>query len=180
MSIIGKKYAIALFDLAFEKNILDDVYDDFSLFIETLNKNKKFSDLLLFPSLSTDEKKVMLENVFGKEMNNYLKNFLDILLDKNRFEHSQEIYQIFRKTYFENKGMVEAVVLSVHPMEDQLKTALKQKLEMHFDKKVQLVNQIDPSILGGAIVYIGEQVIDGSVRKQLDEIKVNMNNIRLH
>jgi F-type H+-transporting ATPase subunit delta len=53
-------------------------------------------------------------------------------------------------------------------------------LEKRFKKKIHLANKIDPSILGGAVVYVGEQVIDGSVRKQLDEIKTNMNNIRLH
>jgi F-type H+-transporting ATPase subunit delta len=76
--------------------------------------------------------------------------------------------------------MVEATVLTVHPIDSEQEEILKMNLEKRFKKKIHLANKIDPSILGGAVVYVGEQVIDGSVRKQLDEIKTNMNNIRLH
>ncbi len=180
MSLIGKKYVAALFEVASEKNCLDEVYEDFSAFIDILNQEKKFSDLLMTPSIGIKEKKVILDNVFGKKINGYLKSLLAILLDKNRFDFVWDIYQDFRKTYFDDKNMVEALVLTVHPIDDQLQAELKEKLEKRFDKKVKLKNQIDPSILGGVLVYVGEQVIDGSVRKQLSEIKANMSNIRLH
>ena len=180
MSLIGNKYVVALFDVACEKDSLDEVYDDFTSFIDILNQEKKFSDLLMTPSIGIDEKKAILDHIFGKEMNTYLKNLLYILLDKNRFDFAQDIYQDFRKTYFDNKNMVEALVLTVHPIDDHLQAALKEKLEKRFEKKVKLKNQTDPSILGGVVVYVGEQVIDGSVRKQLSEIKEKMNNIRLH
>ncbi len=180
MSLIGNKYVVALFDVACEKDILDEVYDDFTSFIDILKGEKKFFDLLMTPSIGIDEKKAILDRIFSKEMNTYLKNLLNILLDKNRFDFVQDVYQDFRKTYFDNKNMVEALVLTVHPINDHLQAELKEKLERRFDKKVKLKNQIDPSILGGVVVYVGEQVIDGSVRKQLSEIKANMNNIRLH
>ena len=180
MSLIGKKYVVALFDVALEKNNLDEVYDEFTSFSEILKREKKFFDLLMTPSIEKKKKKVILNHIFGTEMNTYLKNLLYILLDKNRFDFIGDIYQDFRKTYFDNKNMVEALVLTVHPIDDHLQAALKEKLEKRFEKKVKLKNQTDPSILGGVVVYVGEQVIDGSVRKQLSEIKEKMNNIRLH
>ncbi|WKY44785.1 F0F1 ATP synthase subunit delta [Eubacteriaceae bacterium ES2] len=180
MSLVGRKYAIALFDVATDKNILEDVYQDFSGFIEVIDGNHKFSELLMVPSIGSDEKKSILKNVFKDELNLYLKNFLNILIDKNRFENVREIYADFRRKYFEHQNMVEATVLTVHPIDSELEETLKVNLEKRFDKKIHLSNKIDPSILGGAVVYVGEQVIDGSVRKQLDEIKSNMNNIRLH
>ena len=180
MSLIGKKYVVALFDVALEKNNLDEVYDEFTSFSEILKREKKFFDLLMTSSIGKKKKKVILNHIFGTEMNTYLKNLLYILLDKNRFDFIGDIYQDFRKTYFDHQNMVEALVLTVHPIDDRLQAELKEKLEKRFDKKVKVKNQIDPSILGGVVVYVGEQVIDGSVRKQLSEIKANMNNIRLH
>ncbi|MDI3537742.1 MAG: F-type H+-transporting ATPase subunit delta [Eubacteriaceae bacterium] len=180
MSVVGSKYAVALFDVVSENKVIEAVFVDYTEFIEILDSNKKFMSVLESPSVGNDEKKELLTKVFQDEMNGYLKNFLRLLIDKNRFEHVHEIYKDFRKQYFDYKNMVEATVVTVVPMEPELEEKLLKNLESRFNKKVFLTSKIDPSILGGAVVYVRDQVIDGSVRKQLDEIKRNINNIRLH
>ncbi|WKY47947.1 F0F1 ATP synthase subunit delta [Eubacteriaceae bacterium ES3] len=180
MSVVGSKYAVALFDVVCENKVIEEVFNDYTEFIEILNSNKDFMSVLESPTVGNDEKKVILTNVFKDEMNGYLKNFLRLLIDKSRFEFVGEIYKDFRKQYFDYNNMVEATVLTVIPMEEELEEQLKKNLESRFDKKVFLTSKIDPSILGGAVVYVRDQVIDGSVRKQLEEIKRNINNIRLH
>jgi F-type H+-transporting ATPase subunit delta len=75
---------------------------------------------------------------------------------------------------------VEARVLTVVPLDEALRVALEANLAKRFDKKVILENVIDESILGGAVVYVGDQVIDGSIKNQLNQMKTQMNSLRLH
>jgi F-type H+-transporting ATPase subunit delta len=65
-------------------------------------------------------------------------------------------------------------------LDETLRVALEEKMAKRFNKTVVLRNEIDKSILGGVVVYIGDQIIDGSIKKQLSQMKTQVNNIRLH
>jgi len=179
MSLVGKRYALALFDAAVDSNNVDGIFDDFSTVIDLFKSEKGLMDLMLTPSINASEKKEILDRVFRKSYNQYLRNFLNILLDKNRFESMAEIHDAFRQLVFLYKNTVEATVLTVVPLDEALRVALEEKLKQRFNKKVILKNNIDESVLGGAVVYVGDQVIDGSVRKQLNQMKTQMNSSRL-
>jgi|LGVF01.2.fsa_nt_gb F-type H+-transporting ATPase subunit delta len=180
MSLVANKYAVALFEIAVEKDSIENIYEEFQTVNTILMDEKNFMELMLVPSIESAKKKKIIENVFKKDLNKYLDNFLNILIDKNRIEYIHEIFDVFKKKYFAYKDMVEATVVTVIPLKEELLEALKAKLEKRFNKKVLLKNKVDEAILGGAVVYIGEQVIDGSVYKQINELKSNMNNIRLY
>jgi len=179
MSLVAKRYAQALFDTAVDKNIVDGMFDEFSTVIDLFKSEADFMRLLLTPSMNTSEKKEILGRVFNDSFNQYLRNFLNILIDKNRFEYLVEIEQSFRQLVFPYKNMVEATVLTVVPLDEAQRLALEDKLAKRFSKKVILDNQIDETIIGGAVVYVGDQIIDGSIRNQLNQMKTNMNNSRL-
>ncbi|MGE4507652.1 MAG: F0F1 ATP synthase subunit delta [Eubacteriaceae bacterium] len=180
MSLVAKRYAQALFDTAVDKNLVDGMYDEFSSVIDLFKSEAGLMNLMLTPSMNTGEKKGVLERVFGGAINKYLKNFLNILLDKNRFEFVMEIHEMFRQLVLPYKNTVEARVLTVVPLDEELRVKLEEKLADRFQKKVVLENVIDETILGGAVVYVGDQVIDGSIKNQLDQMKTQMNNLRLH
>jgi len=179
MSLVGKRYAQALFDAAVDNKNVDGMFDEFSSVIDILKSEEGLMNLMQTPSINTSEKKEILGRVFGESFNQYLRNFLNILLDKNRFEYIMEIHDAFRQLVLPYRNTVEATVLTVVPLDEALRVALEKKLALRFNKKVILDNQIDETILGGAVVYVGDQVIDGSIRKQLTQMKTQMNNIRL-
>lgn len=179
MSLVGKRYAQALFDAAVDSNNVDGLYDELSAVIDLFKSQKGLMDLMLTPSINTSEKKAILIRVFGESLSQYLKNFLNILLDKNRFEFLSEIHDDFRKLVFPYKNMVEATVLTVVPLDEDQRKALEEKLKQRFNKEVILDNKIDESILGGAVVYVGDQIIDGSIKNQLNQMKMQMNSLRL-
>lgn len=180
MSLVAKRYAQALFDTAVDKNVVDEVFDEFSTVIDLFKSEEKLMNLMLTPSINTSEKKEILNRVYGEEsINLYLKNFLNILLDKNRFEYVEEINETFRQLVFPYKNTVEAVVKTAVPLDETLRAALEKNLAKRFDKKVILKNQIDESIIGGAVVYVGDQIIDGSIKNQLNQMKTQMNSLRL-
>jgi len=180
MSLVGKRYAQALFDAAVDSNNVDGIFDEFSTVIDLFKSEEGLMNLMMTPSINTSEKKAILGRVFGESFNQYLRNFLNILLDKNRFEYMMEIHDAFRKLVFPYKNTVEATVLTAVPLDEALRAALEEKLKQRFSKKVILENKIDETILGGAVVYVGDQIIDGSIRNQLSQMKTQMNNLRLH
>jgi F-type H+-transporting ATPase subunit delta len=179
MSLVAKRYAQALFDTAVDKEIVDAMFDEFSSVIDLFKSETGLMELMLTPSINTSEKKGILDRVFGKSLNQYLDNFLNILLDKNRFEFLVEIHDDFRQLVFPYKNMVEATVLTVVPLDEAQRVALEEKLALRFNKKVILDNKLDESILGGAVVYVGDQIIDGSIKNQLNQMKTQMNSLRL-
>lgn len=179
MSLVAKRYAQALFDTAVDKEIVDAMFDEFSSVIDLFKSETGLMDLMLTPSINTSEKKGILDRVLRKSLNQYLNNFLNILLDKNRFEFLMEIHDDFRQLVFPYKNMVEATVLTVVPLDESQRVALEEKLALRFNKKVILDNKLDESILGGAVVYVGDQIIDGSIRNQLNQMKTQMNSLRL-
>lgn len=180
MSLVAGKYAQALFDLAVEKDQLEEVSSDFKTVINLFNSEEKFLDLMLTPSLNSEEKKGILSRSLASLSNQYVKNYLMILLNKNRFEDIFDIYEKFRRLSNDHKNLLEARVLTAIPLDETLRVALEEKMAKRFNKKVILENEIDKSILGGAVVYIGDQIIDGSVKKQLNQMKIKMNRVRLH
>nr|WP_320023851.1 F0F1 ATP synthase subunit delta [uncultured Acetobacterium sp.] len=179
MSLVAKRYAQALFDTAVDKEIVDAMFDEFSSVIDLFKSESGLMDLMLTPSINTSEKKGILDRVLRKSLNQYLNNFLNILLDKNRFEFLIEIHNDFRQLVFPYKNMVEATVLTVVPLDEAQRVALEEKLALRFNKKVILDNKLDESILGGAVVYVGDQIIDGSIKNQLNQMKTQMNSLRL-
>ncbi|MDK2942726.1 MAG: F-type H+-transporting ATPase subunit delta [Acetobacterium sp.] len=180
MSLVASKYAQALFDLAIEKNQLEEINSDFRTVVMILDSEEKFLELMLTPSLNTKEKKGILIRSLDSFSNQYIKNYLMILLDKNRFEDIFDIYEKFKRLSNEHRNLLEARVLTAIPLDETLRVALEEKMAKRFNKTVVLRNEIDKSILGGVVVYIGDQIIDGSIKKQLSQMKTQVNNIRLH
>ncbi|MGV8906641.1 MAG: F0F1 ATP synthase subunit delta [Acetobacterium sp.] len=180
MSLVAKRYAQALFDTAVDKKIVDGMYDEFSTVIDLFKSEAGFMNLMETPSVNTSEKKGILNRVFGESFNQYLRNFLSILIDKNRFEFLEEIYDNFKQLVFPYNNKVEATVLTVVPLDEVHRVALEAKLAKRFNKTVILINQIDETIIGGAVVYVGDQIIDGSIRNQLNQMKTNMSSLSLY
>lgn len=136
-------------------------------------------ELINIPSIEKSQQKELINTIFGNNMNSYLYNFLMILFDKNRFIELEFIFLAFKDYYFVEKNTLEASIVSVIELsEEQLKT-IQKKLEQRTNKKIIITNEIDESILGGLIIYVGDQVIDGSIRSQLNNMKIELKAIRL-
>lgn len=179
MSLIGKRYAIALLDVAKENNMIDRMYDEFELVINNITKEKDLWQLFISPSIENNQKKEISKEIFGDYLNKFLLNFLNILIEKNRIKDIKDIFYSFKSLTHDEKNMLEASAITAIAMSDVEKKRLKENLEKKYNKKVLLKNEIDQSIIGGIIVYIGNQVIDGSVRKSLSNLKQELQEIRL-
>ncbi|HAE60753.1 MAG TPA: hypothetical protein DCG38_00200 [Eubacteriaceae bacterium] len=179
MSLVGKKYSQALLEVAKEKNTTDEIYNQFKSIIEALDANEELWDILTIPSIESDEKKAIIEKIFKGSIDGFLYSFLMISVDKNRVTDLKDIFESFKELYFVENNMVEATVVSAVALEEKDIKRLKGKLEKRYEKTVMIQSRIDPDIIGGLIVYVGDQVIDGSIKRKIAMMKNDLKEIRL-
>jgi F-type H+-transporting ATPase subunit delta len=179
MSLVGRKYSQALLEVAKEKGKTDEIYNQFKSIIEALDSKEKMWEILMLPSVESDEKKNIFENLFKDKIDGFLYSLLMISVDKNRVADLKNIFESFKDLYFVENNMVEATVVSAVALEENDIKRLKEKLEKKYKKTVIIQSRIDLDIIGGLIVYVGDQVIDGSIRRKVAMLKNDLKEIRL-
>ena len=171
MSVVSKRYARALLQIAKESDILEEIVYDLEIVAMELTRERKMGQLMKSAQINKEEKKEIIQRIFGKEINTHLNHFLMVLIDKNRFSELKSIYVDFKEGYLKEKNILEASIFSAIKLTNEHLHKLQEKLEKRTGKKVVVKNDIDESIIGGLIIYIGGQVIDGSIRNQLQQLR---------
>lgn len=169
---VGEVYAKALLQSAAAANKVDLVVDQLESFVrDVLDKNAKFELVLSNPKTSTEDKIGMVDRVFGKSMDSIVLNFLKVICRRNRLQHLRPIASAAVALRDEWAGRLQVHVTTSAEMSEASKTALQSKLKNTFNKDVRLLTKVDPSILGGLVVRIGDTVYDGSVDGQLKALR---------
>jgi F-type H+-transporting ATPase subunit delta len=166
--LVSKTYSEAIFDVAIEEGRLDDIQREFELVAQTLIEYPEFYEIICTPKIGNSEKKTVILETFENHVSQTLLNFLKIIIDKKRGTDILDIIKDFDRRVDEHKNIVKAKVESVIPLtEEQLET-LKGNLNKLTGKEVLLSNQINPALLGGISIQMGDRVIDGSVKFKLE------------
>lgn len=171
MSNAAYRYAYSLSSLCIEENIIDTIYDKFTSFYDSLLSNEELYNVLSNETIMKEDKKSIFNNILSDEDNKILKNFFNILVDKDRICEIKMIYLNFKKMYLEYKGILDVEVVSANPLSDELKESLKNKLSKKLDKTIILNEKIDKDIIGGIVLFINGKMIDLSVKNELNQIK---------
>lgn len=177
IDIIANRYAEALFQLSEEENITKEIYSELHDVVDTVKNNKDLENVLKSPLVSKGEKKELIEKIFSNKINNNLKNFLKILIEKGRITSLKAIELTFKQLLNDKHNIIEGTVLSAIPMEKTKVKELEEKLSKKYNKNVTLENKVDESILGGVLVRLGNTQIDGSVKTRLNNIKDQLSQV---
>ncbi|MEG0856108.1 MAG: F0F1 ATP synthase subunit delta [Terrisporobacter sp.] len=177
IDIIANRYAEALFQLSEEENITKEIYSELHDVVDTVKNNKDLENVLKSPLVSKGEKKELIEKIFSNKINNNLKNFLKILIEKGRITSLKAIELTFKQLLNDKHNIIEGTVLSAIPMEKIKVKELEEKLSKKYNKNVTLENKVDESILGGVLVRLGNTQIDGSVKTRLNNIKDQLSQV---
>lgn len=172
----AKNYGDALFMLAKELGEIDIVKNDFDILCEALNKNPEYLKLLDTPSLSREERVILVDKAFGN-LNKNLVNMLKILTERRLVYFIFKIRDAYLSEYDDYYCIERVEAISAIPLsEDQLRK-LKSKLEKVTKKQIIVTNTIDSSILGGMkLRYLGIQ-IDGSIKTKLDNFEKSLKDL---
>lgn len=168
---LEKVYADALFELAVEDNTLDTVAEEMEAVAGIMNENSDFLKLLSAPTVSDKDKKSMLSKAFEGRISDTVFNFINVLCDNGRIKYLIAISQQFKDMYNDKNGILEVIVTTTMPLSDNLREKLVLKLEKISSKKIQLVEKIDTSIMGGIVLNYNNTQIDASVKKRLDTMR---------
>ncbi|WP_419725852.1 F0F1 ATP synthase subunit delta [Terrisporobacter petrolearius] len=177
IDIIANRYAEALFQLSEDENITKEIYNELHNVVETVKNNKDLDNVLKSPLVGKIEKVKLIESLFNNKINNNLKNFLKILVEKGRISSLKSIELTFKQLLNDKNNIIEGTVISAIPLTDKKVKELEGKLSKKYNKNVTLENKVDQSILGGVLVRLGNTQIDGSVKTRLDNIKDQLSRV---
>jgi len=169
--LVAKTYSDALFDVGIEQNSLDKFLEEL-IFIENMfNEYPEFFELFITPRISIEARKDAIEKVFEDQISNEMLNFLKILLDKKRGIEIPYIKEEFEKAVHTHNNIIKATVITAVEMNEDQIEKVKGKLSGLTGNEILLKNKVDKDLIGGMVIYIGDKVIDGSLKKRLSDIK---------
>ncbi|HYF93357.1 MAG TPA: F0F1 ATP synthase subunit delta [Symbiobacteriaceae bacterium] len=168
---VSRRYARALFDLAQEKGLVDQVDQEFGMFIHMIDTNPQLravmNDVLLAPEVKTD----LVRKIFTGKVSELVLNFLLVVVHKRRENFFPQMYRSFLDLANEARGIVEVEVRSAAELPEETARTLEQKLAVRFGKRVKFQTQVAPELIGGLVVRVGDELMDGSVRTRLRRMR---------
>lgn len=168
---LDRRYALALYEVAKEKNKVDEYINDLREICDLIENNKDFYEVVKHPQISTKNKKRTFINIFKGKIDEELLSFLLILIEKDRILYLREKLNQMEKIDLERKNILSAVVKTAVPLLENEISDLQEKLEKQYNKKIIMATEIDKSLLGGVYVRVGNDVIDGTIKSKLEEMK---------
>lgn len=175
--LVAKRYASALFEVGNEENKLDIFVDELKNIVLIFDENKEFFNILKSPLISKKEKKELVETVYKDKISSEILNFLRILADKDRISVIKEIMKQYKDLLNEKNNVLYAVAVTAIPLKDEQMEALKDKLSKATGKTMEITNEIDENILGGILIRMGYEEIDGTVKTRLEKLKKELSQI---
>jgi len=170
-SVVAKRYADALFQLGNEKKVLDKLVDEFLVVKEVFQANKKLVTFLEHPRVDNAKKKQFLGEVF-QGLSNDVVNTLKMLVERHRIEIIPSVIDHLSQLANDAKGIAVANVYSVRALSDAELKQLEQTFAKRLNKTaVKLENKVDPSLIGGIKIRMGNTIFDGSVSGKLKRIE---------
>jgi len=173
----ASRYVKSLLNLAVEKNVLEQVHADMISFDKVVNENRALLTTLRSPIVKHFKKKNILEALFRGRFNDLTLSFFRIITEKNRERLLPLIAKEFHHAYNEHQGIGRASVITAVPLDNELRQQLMDVAKKVVGKpKVELTEEVDPSIIGGFILNAGSKQIDSSIKHKLRIVELNFNN----
>jgi len=169
IATVARPYAEALFRAALDANALGAVAESLAL-AAAIEKDETMRAVLLNPKVSGAQKKQVFEAAAGGRLHPTMTNALDLLVDRHREVLIGSIAEQFEELKNEHEKVVRARITSAQPLTDAQRGEIVRALESRYGKKVEAEVDLDPSLLGGARVQVGDQVIHASVRDALAQM----------
>lgn len=168
---VASRYAKSLLELAQEKGILEKVNADMRYFTRTLDANRELHLVLGNPIVKHDKKLAILNAVFSSNVSDMTLAFFRIITQKNREAILESVAREFVTLYNVEKGIQKASVTTAVPLTPELRASFQKKVEQQTGKTVELEEVVNPSVIGGYVLRIGDQQIDDSIRTNVQKLK---------
>ena len=175
MSVIAHRYAVALADVAVERNSADAYRRELATFAEAFASSTDLHVFLHTPAVSREAKHEVLNKLAVRlGIGEAIRNFIYILVDHRRIETLREISAAFDVELNTRAGIAEAAVTSARELSAAEKKEIVAALERLTGNRIEAQFGLNAALLGGAVVQIGSTIYDGSVREQLNRLRAQL------
>ena len=172
ISILGKRYAKALYDLVAGAGSVDKAGRELADFANSFAESRDLRSVFENPSISHEARRRLLRELATQMgLGDHVRDLLQLLSDRRRMSHLPEIADAFQAMIEQRSGKVRAEVTTAAELPPGYYTELERVLSGVTGKQVVLTHKVDPSLLGGVVTRIGDQILDGSLKSRLSELK---------
>ena len=177
-SVSVSRYANALFQLAKEAKVIDTVSNDLTSLEVTINSEVEILKFIQNPSIKKSLKVQFFNTVSQKlELSKLTENFIGLIITKNRVHYILEMIRAFNDLLSELKGIKSANITSAYKLSDEEVSKIKMKLQDKFNSDFNINLLTDSSLIGGLKIQVGSQMIDSSIKNQLNLLKAKMKEV---
>jgi F-type H+-transporting ATPase subunit delta len=170
MEEIGQVYARALFETAMEHGELDEVQEQLGIWADALGSNKNLQTFFFSPRFSSAEKKDAIRKIIDGGNERFL-NFLELLAERHRLPASFRIRRSFDELWREEHKMLPVEVTSAVELDEGLVRSIGERIQERTGRRIELTSRVDPDIIGGLVLRVGNKVLDASVHGRLQRLR---------
>jgi F-type H+-transporting ATPase subunit delta len=168
---VARRYAAALLDVSRKQNTLDAAQTEIKQVAAKVAETGALRALLAQPLVTQERKKQVIQNEFGAIVAPQTLAFLNLLVDKRRITLLPEVAAEFERMVRDVKNIAFATATTAVPLSSEQLAALERSLEARTGKDIELKADVDPSLMGGVLVRIGDTVLDGTVKGNLERLR---------
>jgi len=169
------RYSLALYELAEENKVIDEIENHSSSIIDLISKSDDFNYLIKNPTINKENQlKAILKLSEYYKLNNLLTKFLSFLISKRRFFYVERILKDFIETCSKKRGELKAELTSSRQLTENEVNNIKEELNKNFRSKIKLKYTYDPSLIGGLILQVGSAMVDTSIKNKLQQLENKM------
>jgi len=167
---IAQVYARSLFEVAKEHDALDEIHEELGQFADVLAENRQLQVFFFSPYFSSEEKKDNVPKVI-EGGNEYFVRFLQVLAEKHRLPVLFRIRRAFDELWAKEQHLLEVSVTSAVELDEETVRGIGKKIEEQTGQRVELSSTVDPELIGGIVIRVGNKVLDASVRNRLERLR---------
>jgi len=170
MEAIAEVYARSLFEVAKEHDVLDRVHDELGEFAEALSDNRSLQVFLFSPYFSSEEKRQGVRKIVS-DADERFENFLELLAERHRMPALFRIKREFDALWADEHKLLPVTVTSAVELDEGLAEDIAKRIQEQTGRTVELSSNVDPDVLGGLMVRVGNMVLDDTVRNKLERLR---------
>jgi ATP synthase F1 delta subunit len=175
MEEIAQVYARSLFEVALEQDKLDELREQLGQFADAVGENRDLQVFLFSPYFSTEEKKAALGRAIT-DADPTFTNFLEALLERHRMPAIFRIRQRYDVLWERENRLLAVEITSAIELDSETVASIGERIGKQTGRKVDLSSRVDPDILGGIVLRVGNSVLDASIRNRLNQLRKQVAN----
>ncbi|MEA2340525.1 MAG: F-type H+-transporting ATPase subunit delta [Solirubrobacteraceae bacterium] len=170
MEEIAQVYARSVFEVAKERGTLDAVREQLGQFADALDENRDLATFFFSPYFSTKEKEDALDRLL-EDADPALVNLLKVLIENHRMPAIFRIRRELDRLWEEENKRLPVQITSAVPLDDATVERVGREIGEQTGRHVELTTNVDPDVLGGIVLRVGNQILDASIRNRLDQLR---------